>query len=171
MRRRPGLAMGCLPSKGRPEAWASRWRTVEPGGPAGSSRPTSSSSTATSTAKAVTTLVTDAQAKTRSAGPVVASTPEVVTTPAVAVAGHRLTWSRAPRAAVTRGRSRRPPDPNTYHATRAESAGVAGDGRSGGHGVRPDRHAGSPPARSLARIRPGGPPLGLDHGGKLRPHR
>ena len=37
-----------VPSNGRPDACASRWRTVEPGGPAGSSRSTTPSSAATS---------------------------------------------------------------------------------------------------------------------------
>ena len=44
----------------RPDAWASRCLTVEPGGPTGSSRSRVPSSTATRTARAVTGLVTDA---------------------------------------------------------------------------------------------------------------
>src|SRR5436305_884692 len=36
MRRRPGFAIGVEPSKGSPDACASRWRMVEPSGPAGS---------------------------------------------------------------------------------------------------------------------------------------
>ena len=44
------------PSNGRPDAWASRWRTVEPGGPAGSSRSSRPRSAAISTASAVDEL-------------------------------------------------------------------------------------------------------------------
>ena len=66
MRLVPGGAIGASPSKGRPEACASRWRSVEPGGPAGSSSETIPSSTATSTATAVASFVTEAQAKRRS---------------------------------------------------------------------------------------------------------
>ena len=56
----PAARSACSPSNGRPEACASRCRTVEPGGPAGSSRSTIPSSTATSTATAVASFVTDA---------------------------------------------------------------------------------------------------------------
>ena len=58
------------PSNGRPEACASRCRTVEPGGPAGSSRSTIPSSAATRAASAVASFVTDAHPKTRSRLPV-----------------------------------------------------------------------------------------------------
>ena len=61
MRRRPGGEIGSVPSNGRPEAWLSRSRTVEPGGPAGSSRATTSSSTATRTAVADSSFVTEAR--------------------------------------------------------------------------------------------------------------
>ena len=37
MRRCPGFAIGAEPSNGNPEACASKWRTLEPSGPAGSS--------------------------------------------------------------------------------------------------------------------------------------
>ena len=60
MRRRPGGAIGAAPSNGSPEACASRWRTVEPGGPAGSSRSTTPSSAATSVASAATGFETEA---------------------------------------------------------------------------------------------------------------
>ena len=46
-----------------PEAWANRWRTVEPGGPAGVSSSSTPSSTAICTARATNGLVTDASAK------------------------------------------------------------------------------------------------------------
>src|SRR5262245_620388 len=75
MRRSPGRAMAGPGSKPRPEACASRWRTVEPGGPAGSSRSRMPSSAATSTAQAVASLVTEAQRDGRSVGPRSASTP------------------------------------------------------------------------------------------------
>ena len=52
-----------------PDAWASRWRSVEPGGPAGSSRSTTPSSAATSTRSAVDSFVTDAQRKIRARSP------------------------------------------------------------------------------------------------------
>ena len=58
----PGPAIGVGPSSGSPEAWASRCRTVEPGGPAASSRSIDPSSAAMSAASAVTGFVTDAQA-------------------------------------------------------------------------------------------------------------
>ena len=56
-------------SNGSPDACASRWRTVEPGGPAASSRSRTPSSAATSVASAVTSFVTDAQRKTCWRGP------------------------------------------------------------------------------------------------------
>src|SRR3954447_14605783 len=85
MRRVPGRA-SVVPwrSNGRPDAWDSRCRTVEPSGPAGSSRSTTPSSAATSTARAVTSFVTDAQRCTRSVSPRVATTPSARTTPAAA---------------------------------------------------------------------------------------
>ena len=69
MRRSPGRAIGLAPSGGRPEAWASRCRTVEPGGPAGSSRSIVPSSAATRQASAVTGFVTEAQWYSRAASP------------------------------------------------------------------------------------------------------
>ena len=65
----PGAATGRRPSKGRPEAWASRWRTVAPSGPAGSSREIRPRSTATSTDHATIGLVTDASGNARSTSP------------------------------------------------------------------------------------------------------
>src|SRR5262249_2563556 len=65
MRRVPGRAAACIVSNWRPEACASRCRTVEPGGPAGSSRSTMPSSAATSTATAVASFVTNAHAENR----------------------------------------------------------------------------------------------------------
>src|SRR6266545_5012244 len=61
MRRRPGGAIGVAPSKGSPDACASRCRTVEPSGPAGSSRSITPSSAATSVASATAGFVTVAQ--------------------------------------------------------------------------------------------------------------
>lgn len=49
-RRLPGGAVTRCSSKARPLVWASRWRTVEPSGPAGSSSSTAPSSYATSAA-------------------------------------------------------------------------------------------------------------------------
>ena len=69
MRRVPGAARTASLSGARPDACASRWATVAPGGPAGSSQAVVPSSTATHTAKAVSTFVTDAQAN----GPVIRS--------------------------------------------------------------------------------------------------
>ncbi len=54
-----------------PEAWARRWRTVHPSGPAGSSSASVPSSTATRTARATSSLVTEAQAKRRPRSPTV----------------------------------------------------------------------------------------------------
>src|ERR671922_184657 len=59
MRRSPGRAIGRFPSSGSPDACASRWRTVAPGGPAGSSRSTTPSSAATRAATAVSSFVLD----------------------------------------------------------------------------------------------------------------
>src|SRR5438132_146356 len=60
------------PSSPRPEAWASRWATVDPSGPAGSSRRRVSSSTPPSTAMAVSTLLTEARGSGSSRGLVAA---------------------------------------------------------------------------------------------------
>ena len=56
----PAARSGSVPSKGSPDVCASRWRTVEPGGPAGSSRSTTPSSAATSAASAATGFETEA---------------------------------------------------------------------------------------------------------------
>ena len=74
MRRRPGGSSTAPPEGARPEAWASRWATVDPGGPAQSSSESVVSSTATSTARAVHNLVTDAQSWGRSMSPRVPTT-------------------------------------------------------------------------------------------------
>jgi hypothetical protein len=58
---------------------------VEPSGPAGASRASVSSSTATQQATATSTLVTEARAKGRSVGPVRATVPAAVVTPAAAL--------------------------------------------------------------------------------------
>ena len=62
-RRVPGGAVTRCSSKARPEVCASRWRTVEPGGPAGSSSSMAPSSYATSAAYAASGLVTEASGK------------------------------------------------------------------------------------------------------------
>src|SRR5581483_4923039 len=84
MRRRPGSVRGCSPSTGSPEAWASRWRSVAPAGPAGSSRSTVPSSSATRSARPVRSFVTDAHGTSAWRGPCVATTPSACTTPAAA---------------------------------------------------------------------------------------
>src|SRR5215211_929176 len=102
IRRFPGSEIGLSPSNGSPEAWASTWRTVEPGGPAGSSRSTTPSSAATSVARAVAGFVTDAQRNPWLASPCVARTPSGPTTPAAAwSAPHSSICCRASRARDT----------------------------------------------------------------------
>ena len=61
------------PGTAAPTRATRRCRTVDPGGPAGSSRSIVPSSAATSAAYAVRSFVTDAQRKTRSVSPCVAS--------------------------------------------------------------------------------------------------
>src|SRR5438445_360034 len=61
MRLVAGRASTTSESGARPEACASRWRRVEPAGPAACSSNTVPSSSATSVASAVTSFVTDAQ--------------------------------------------------------------------------------------------------------------
>ena len=68
----------------RPDVCASRWRTVDPGGPAGVSSSTTPSSIAICAARATRGLVTDASRNARSTGPRVASTPAGDTTAAAA---------------------------------------------------------------------------------------
>jgi enamine deaminase RidA (YjgF/YER057c/UK114 family) len=79
---------------GRPDACESRWRIVDPSGPAGWSRSIAPSSAARRTAIAVTSFVTDAQWTTASRGPCVATTSAFRTTPAAAVS--------APQASICR---------------------------------------------------------------------
>ena len=82
----PGLASVSLDCIANPDAWASRCRTVDPGGPAAVSRSTAPSSIATCAARATSSLVTDASANRRSVSPWLASTPEGPTTAAAAAA-------------------------------------------------------------------------------------
>ena len=98
MRRRPGGATGWPPSKGRPEAWASRWARVEPGGPTASSRSTVPSSQATRQDRETSSLVTEAHAKDRSVCPAAASTPFADTTPAAPAPGQAATAPARARA-------------------------------------------------------------------------
>lgn len=87
-RRLPGSAITRCSSKASPEVWASRWRTVEPSGPAGSSSSKTPSSTATSAAYEVSSLVTDASGKRWSCGPCPPSTaPSAPRTTAAAACG------------------------------------------------------------------------------------
>src|SRR3954453_3013666 len=72
-------------SNDTPEVCAIRCRTVDPGGPAGSSSEISPRSIAVRTVNAVTGLVTEAQGSTASCGPVAASTPDALTTATAAV--------------------------------------------------------------------------------------
>ena len=78
---RPDARSAAPSSNGSPLACASRCRTVEPGGPAGSSRSIVPSSTATSVASAVASFVTEAQRKTWSVGPVRARRPRPAARP------------------------------------------------------------------------------------------
>src|SRR5690625_4760173 len=67
-----------------PEVWASRWRTVAPGGPASVSRSTAPSSTAIWAARAANGLVTEANANGRRRSPWPASRPSGPMTAAAA---------------------------------------------------------------------------------------
>ena len=103
MRRCPGRAIGLAPSNGSPDACASRWRTVEPGGPAGSSRSTTPSSAATSTASAATGFDTEARRTARAASPRVATTSPARVTPAAANGTSQASiWCRASTDGDTR---------------------------------------------------------------------
>src|SRR6188474_2631519 len=100
MRRCSGRAIGSAPSNGKPLVCASRCRTVEPGGPAASSRSTTPSSAATSTARAVTGFETEASRTACDTSPCVATWPLGSTTPAAANStGQSSIW----RSACTRG--------------------------------------------------------------------
>src|SRR5438128_10950748 len=103
MRRRPGGISGGPSSGGRPDACASRWRSVEPSGPAGSSRSTVPSSTATSTARPVNSFVTDAQRSGTSRGPCAPTSVSARVTQAAAV---RAPHSSISRSAFTAGDTR-----------------------------------------------------------------
>src|SRR5207248_9534868 len=97
MRRVPGGARILSLSGARPDACASRWLKVAPGGPAGSSQAVVPSSTAIQTASAVSTLVTDAQANERSPGPTVSPGPASgPATLAAATAAQSVTASSGP---------------------------------------------------------------------------
>ena len=96
MRRCSGRAIGSVPSNGRPDVCERRCRTVEPGGPAGSSRSTTPSSAAISTARAVTGFDTEASRTVRPASPRVDTAPVGSTTPAAANStGQPSIWRRA----------------------------------------------------------------------------
>src|SRR5690349_8055644 len=86
MRRWPGLAIMSGECIEYPAAWASRCRTVDPGGPASVSSSTTPSSIAICAARATSGLVTDASAKRCCASPYCASTPDGATTTAAALA-------------------------------------------------------------------------------------
>src|SRR3954454_25210961 len=89
MRRVARRETGPPSSGGSPDACESRWRTVAPGGPAGSSRSRIPSSAAISVAYAVTSFVTEAHAKLRAASPRVTGAPRPETSPtATFAAGH-----------------------------------------------------------------------------------
>src|SRR5689334_22843616 len=91
MRRAPGLVRTLSSANESPEACAARWRTVEPGGPAGVSQSTAPSSTAMSVAYAVSSFVTEASRNTRAVSPAVVT--ESVTTAAA-------TWSTGQSSTV-----------------------------------------------------------------------
>src|SRR5829696_10371936 len=112
MRRVAGAAIGVVPSNGRPDAWASRWRTVLPDGPAGWSRASVPSSTATRHAWATSGLVTDASGADQPVSPAVATAPAASTTGAAA-------WGTG----------------QPWRASRAVMAATLG---AGGAGARPD---------------------------------
>src|SRR3954452_11776950 len=97
MRRRSGGINGCPSSGGSPDACARRCRSVEPAGPAGSSRSTVPPPKATSGVKPVRSFVTDAHGTGTSVAPCVAST--APTTPAAAKG---TSHSSIPRSACTR---------------------------------------------------------------------
>ena len=102
MRRVPGAAMASGVCMARPDVCASRWRTVDPGGPAGVSSSTTPSSTATWTARATSGLVTEARANTRRVSPWAASTPAGPTTAAAAaLTGQSAMAASARDAAIT----------------------------------------------------------------------
>src|SRR6478672_5982509 len=92
MRRRAGGISGGPSPGGSPDACESRCRSVEPGGPASSSRSTVPSSTATSVATPVRSFVTEAQRNGVARGPCVATGPSARVTPAAAV--------RAPQSSI-----------------------------------------------------------------------
>src|SRR6476620_6105572 len=83
-------------SNGSPEAWASRWRTVDPDGPAASSRSSTPSSAATSTASAVTGFESEASRTARVVSPHIAMFPAALVTPAAANGTSQASiWCRA----------------------------------------------------------------------------
>src|SRR5438874_278183 len=84
-------------SGGSPDACASRWRSVDPGGPAGSPSSTVPSSIATSNARPVASFVIDAQRSSVSGGPYASTPPPARVTPAAAI--------RAPQRSMTRNAS------------------------------------------------------------------
>src|SRR5438067_11409227 len=103
MRRLPGGIRDGPSSGGRPDACASRWRSVEPSGPAASSRSTVPSSIATSTATPVSSFVTEAHGSEASRGPCAPTSAPARVTPAAAV---RAPHSSIARSAFTAGDTR-----------------------------------------------------------------
>src|SRR6266545_4076514 len=102
MRRSPGRAIGVVPSNGNPDACASRCRTVDPSGPAGSSRSSTPSSAATSVASATASLVIEAHRNSRPSSPRHARTPSGSTTATATFStGHLSTCVRASTAGDT----------------------------------------------------------------------
>src|SRR6266404_6478824 len=108
MRLRPGGMSGRPSSGASPDACARRWRSVEPGGPAGSSSSTVPSSSATSSATPVSSFVTDAQRSSTSRGPCTPISSVARVTPAAAVrAPHSSMIRNASTAGDTRSVDRR----------------------------------------------------------------
>src|SRR5690625_29476 len=158
MRRRPGALSASPESSATPEAWARRWRTVAPSGPAASSRSTRWRDTATRVAAAVSSLVTDAQGKERRVSPCVSRVPAAsVTTTACGKSG-RASWSKAVMV------SRVPPGRRAASCPPAGTTGrrvlvVPPAGTTGTEGLAVERRRG-PTC--------GGPPTGSGRGGSAR---
>src|SRR5262245_15787599 len=144
--------MGSAPSNGSPLVWARRCRTVEPGGPAASSRSTTPSSAATREASAATVFDTDASLTERLVTPWVAMRPSGSTTPAAANSTGQLSiW----RSACTRGDTNRAMERRNIAGTGAyepvvgySRAAVAGD-RVHVSGTAANPADGSPPPEDI----------------------
>src|SRR5207245_11480011 len=100
-----GCAIGAPASNGNPDACASRCRSVEPGGPAGSSRSTIPSSAATRIATEVASLDTEAQGKTNASSPRTALT-RPLTLATARSHGQPSIWRRASTSGETTGMDR-----------------------------------------------------------------